>query len=70
MNENFYKNMGISDEVYAYASQTLEELKERFASIDELAEKNQMKVLAAMQKNQVYLSVLNYQVFNIVPICF
>ena len=53
MYDNFYKNMGISDEVYAYASQTLDELKERFASIDELAEKNQMKVLAAMQKNQV-----------------
>lgn len=53
MTENLYKNMGISDEVYAYASCILKELEPRFAKIDEIAEINQMKVLAAMQKNQV-----------------
>lgn len=53
MTENIYKNMGISDALYNYASEVLEELKERFDEIDKMAEINQMKVLAAMQKNQV-----------------
>lgn len=51
--ENIYKSMGISDEVFNFASGILEELKDRFAEIDETAEVNQMKVLAALQKNQV-----------------
>lgn len=50
---NIYKDMGISDEVYAYASEVLEELKPRFERMDEIAEINQMKVLKAMQNNQV-----------------
>ena len=53
MTENIYKNMGISDALYNYASEVLEELEPRFAEIDKMAEINQMKVLAAMQKNQV-----------------
>lgn len=51
--ENIYKPMGISDEVFDFASGILDELKDRFAEIDETAEVNQMKVLAALQKNQV-----------------
>lgn len=50
---NIYKNMGISDEVYEYSKKVLDQLSDRFAKIDELAEINQMKVLAAMQKNRV-----------------
>ena len=48
-----YQTMGVSPAVYAYGEKTLEGLKERFASIDQVAEYNQAKVLAAMQKNRV-----------------
>ena len=50
---NIYKDMGISDKVYEYAEATLSDLKERFEEIDKLAEINQMKVLKALQNNQV-----------------
>ena len=48
-----YYTMGISSGVYAYGEKTLENLKERFAEIDKIAEHNQAKVIAAMQKNRV-----------------
>ena len=48
-----YKAMGICEEVYSYGEKTERELKERFAAIDEIAEYNQIKVIAAMQKNRV-----------------
>ena len=48
-----YNTMGISSGVYAYGERTLENLKERFAEIDKIAEHNQAKVIAAMQKNRV-----------------
>lgn len=48
-----YKAMGICEEVYSYGEKTERELKERFAAIDEIAEYNQLKVIAAMQKNRV-----------------
>jgi len=48
-----YNTMGISSGVYAYGENTLEKLKERFAGIDKIAEHNQAKVIAAMQKNRV-----------------
>ncbi len=50
---SLYNNMGISDAVYAYGEKALDGLKERFAGIDRIAEYNQAKVLAAMQKNRV-----------------
>lgn len=50
---NMYEKMGISKEVLAFSNEILESLKERFESIDNVAEYNQMKVLHAMQKNQV-----------------
>ena len=49
----FYAAMGISGEVYAYGAEILDGLSERFAAIDEIAEYNQLKVLHAMQLNQV-----------------
>lgn len=51
--EQLYKKMGISEQVYAYGEQVLEGLRERFSTIDETAEYNQLKVLSAMQEHQV-----------------
>lgn len=48
-----YQTMGISPAVYAYGEKVLEELKDRFAFIDQVAEYNQAKVLQAMHKNRV-----------------
>ncbi len=48
-----YQSMGISAPVYDFGAKILEGLSERFAAIDEVAEYNQLKVLKAMQKNQV-----------------
>ena len=55
MNEllELYNTMGISPKVYAYGEQALEKLKDRFAEIDKIAEYNQAKVIAAMQKNRL-----------------
>lgn len=50
---DLYGAMGISPAVYAYGEQALEKLTARFAAIDQIAEYNQAKVLAAMQKNRV-----------------
>lgn len=48
-----YQSMGISAPVYSFGAEVMEGLAERFAAIDEVAEFNQLKVLKAMQKNQV-----------------
>jgi len=48
-----YNEMGISPAVYLYGEKTIEKLAQRFAVIDQIAEHNQAKVLAAMQKNRV-----------------
>ena len=48
-----YQAMGISPAVYDYGEKTLKKIKDRFAAIDQVAEYNQAKVLAAMQKNRV-----------------
>ena len=48
-----YQTMGISPAVYAFGEKVLENLKTRFAAIDQVAEHNQAKVLWAMQKNRV-----------------
>ena len=48
-----YNTMGISPGVYAYGEAALEKLRDRFAQIDQIAEHNQAKVIAAMQKNRV-----------------
>lgn len=48
-----YSNLGIGPEVYAFGAKIEEELKERFAVIDETAEYNQLKVLKAMQDAKV-----------------
>lgn len=50
---NLYNTMGVSPAVYQLGEKTLEHLKDRFAAIDQIAEYNQAKVLAAFQKNRV-----------------
>lgn len=51
--ENMYRELGISQKVLEFGLKIEEELKERFAAIDETAEYNQMKVIGAMQKARV-----------------
>ena len=48
-----YERMGISPGVYAFGEKILDKLADRFAAVDKVAEYNQAKVLAAMQKNRV-----------------
>ena len=45
-----YVEMGISKEVVDYSESVVKSLEERFKKIDEIAELNQLKVLAALQK--------------------
>ena len=51
--EMLYQEMGISPAVYARGEKVLDTLQTRFAAIDKVAEYNQAKVIAAMQKNRV-----------------
>lgn len=51
--KGMYTRLGISDKVYAFGEQICRELKERFETIDENAEYNQLKVLSALQAHQV-----------------
>ena len=53
MLKEHYRRMGISEAVYDYCIRAEERLKNRFEEIDRKAECNQMKVLAAMQKNRL-----------------
>ena len=48
-----YLSLGVSPAVYQYGEAVLEALKPRFEAVDAVAEYNQAKVLAAMQKNRV-----------------
>ena len=48
-----YNTMGLSPAVYNFGEDTIKRLENRFAEIDKIAEYNQAKVLAAMQKNKV-----------------
>ena len=50
---NLYEEMGISPAVYAYGEKTLARIKDRFETIDQVAEYNQAKVLGAFQKNRI-----------------
>ena len=52
MNE-MYEKMGISEKVLKFSETVLEGLKERFDEADRIAEYNQLKVLKAMQENNV-----------------
>ncbi len=49
----YYRQLGISPEVYRFCQQVWESLQERFVKIDAVSEANQLKVLKALQDNQV-----------------
>ncbi|MCI7263565.1 MAG: methionine gamma-lyase family protein [Clostridium sp.] len=51
--ESMYSQLGISKEVLTFCREIEASLKERFEAIDRIAEYNQLKVIAAMQKNRV-----------------
>lgn len=51
--KEMYGSLGISKEVLDFGLKIEEQLKDRFASIDETAEYNQMKVIRAMQECRV-----------------
>ncbi len=54
-----YARMGIEEPVFDFGAKIEAELSGRFASIDGVAEYNQMKVIAAMQKNRVSAECFN-----------
>jgi cystathionine beta-lyase family protein involved in aluminum resistance len=58
MNEA-YRALGVSENVLAFSETILSDLKDRFAAIDAIAEANQLKVIAAMQKNRVAANHFN-----------
>ncbi len=51
--KNIYREIGICDEVFEFGEKILSGLHDRFEGIDKIAEENQVKVIAAMQKNRV-----------------
>lgn len=53
MLKQMYESLGIDSEIFELGEKVENNLKERFAQIDEIASYNQLKVLQAMQKNQV-----------------
>lgn len=57
--DNIYRSFGICNEVFDFGERIIESLEERFKEIDSTAEYNQMKVIAAMQKNRVDASCFN-----------
>ena len=48
-----FRALGVNDQVYRFGEEIAAGLRARFDQIDEIAEYNQAKVLAAMQKNRV-----------------
>ena len=51
--KEYYKELGVSGEVYDYAKNIESSLSERFVEFDAVAEFNQLKVLKAMKKNRI-----------------
>ena len=58
--QNMYRELGISDGVFAYGQKIEASLKERFEEIDKVAEYNQLKVVRAMQECRVNDTCFNY----------
>lgn len=57
--DNIFREIGISDQVFDFGERIIEKLEQRFKTIDETAEYNQMKVISAMQKNHVSAACFN-----------
>lgn len=51
--QDVYQSLGISSQVLAFAEPILEELRPRFEAIDQMAELNQLRVIAAMQEAHI-----------------
>ena len=51
--QGMYRALGVSPAVYDFGQQVLAGLRERFDQVDAVAEYNQAKAIAAMQKNRV-----------------
>ena len=51
--QQMYRALGVGPAVYEYGERILDGLKARFEAVDAVAEYNQAKVIAAMQKNRV-----------------
>ena len=51
--KNYYKEMGVDEKVFDYAQEVEKGLKDRFETLDSIAQLNQIKVLNAMQKHQI-----------------
>ena len=56
---SIYNWMGLSDQVLLFGQEVLEGLTDQFRHIDQVAEFNQAKVIAAMQKNRVNATHFN-----------
>ncbi len=61
MNElkELYRSFGIDEDIYELGEKAEKSLKERFEGIDLVAEYNQARVIAAMQKNKVSAECFN-----------
>lgn len=57
--QEIYSQMGIEKPVFDFGNKIARELEPRFADIDAVAEYNQLKVIAAMQKNRVSAECFN-----------
>ena len=56
---SIYNRLGVSDQVLRFGQEVLEGLTDPFRHIDQVAEFNQAKVIAAMQKNRVNATHFN-----------
>jgi cystathionine beta-lyase family protein involved in aluminum resistance len=56
---SIYNRLGVSDQVLRFGQEVLEGLTDQFRHIDRVAEFNQAKVIAAMQKNRVNATHFN-----------
>ena len=56
---SIYNRLGVSEQVLRFGQEVLEGLTDQFRHIDQVAEFNQAKVIAAMQKNRVNATHFN-----------
>ena len=56
---SIYNQLGVSDKVLRFGQEVLAGLSDQFRHIDRVAEFNQAKVIAAMQKNRVNATHFN-----------
>lgn len=57
--DRMYESFGLSKEIVSFGKKVEKELEERFKELDQIAEYNQLKVIAAMQKHRVNAECFN-----------